>query len=203
MTRREWAWGSPASDQLSWTTVFDDDRHGGWKVQESERTSHGWTRPNLRLIVGDPDQRPTGVVCYCLRPGADGYEVLLVVQERPAPGVRLWELPRGLAEATEPAALTANRELEEECGLHAATVQVVGLVYPDSGTLSSSVAVAVMFDLRATGTVADAETESAHWVAVTDLDTLVADGRLRDAISLAAIAVVNAWGACHMGRLGQ
>ncbi|NET59570.1 MAG: NUDIX hydrolase [Symploca sp. SIO2E6] len=64
-------------------------------------------------------------------------EVLLVRQYRPTVERYTLELPSGLLEAGESPEDTAKRELVEETGYQASTVELLGCLIPDTGRLSN------------------------------------------------------------------
>jgi ADP-ribose pyrophosphatase len=76
------------------------------------------------------------VVILALTP--DG-RIPLVRQYRPAVEGFTLEFPSGMIDAGESAAATASRELLEECGLPARTVQLLGVNKSDAGRLSNRV----------------------------------------------------------------
>ena len=196
MTGDDWQRTSPPSEQLDWSTLWEDERHGGWQVQAATRETDGWTRPNLRLQLGDEDRRLTGAACVCVRRDGDQPRVLLVDQQRPAPGVRLWEIPRGMVDPddTSPAE-AALRELAEETGMVASLEAELGEIYPDTGMFAGSVAVVLAaFVRQGEGQDEDEpEVDATRWFTRDEVRGLIAEGRLRDGISLGALALADVW----------
>ncbi|WP_050347165.1 NUDIX hydrolase [Arsenicicoccus sp. oral taxon 190] len=196
MTRDDWQRTSPPSEQLGWDTLWADERHGGWQVEAATRETDGWTRTNLRLQLGDEDRRLTGAACVCVRRDGDAPRVLLVDQQRPAPGVRLWEIPRGMVDPDDATpAQAALRELGEETGLVAELEAELGEIYPDTGVFAGSVAVVLAGFVREGGGSDDAEpeVEATRWFTRAQVRELIATGRLRDGISLGALALADVW----------
>ena len=127
--------------------------------------------------------------------------VALVRQHRPAVDDDTWELPRGSAEAGDgdPAA-TARREVGEELGVDASEWpgRTLADVWVDSGLLSTRAHVVELVrpsgddwpddDATPPGDEADGEVDAVRWAPADTLPGLVADGTLRDALSLAALA---------------
>lgn len=124
--------------------------------------------------------------------------IAFVRQYRPAVGEETLELPRGFGETTdaqeaaEPlaaAVAAAERELSEETGLRLEGARVLGRVLPDTGLLRGSVNVVTgrVPDLDAGAT--DGEVDALVWLTRAEVAALIADGRLCDGISLAALAL--------------
>lgn len=197
-----WGLSAPKCEPLEWQPVWSDERHGRWQVEEATRTSDGWTRPNLRLVLGDEEHRLTGAACVCVRHDGPEPRVLLVEQDRPAPGVRLWEVPSGMVDDTDatPAA-SALRELGEETGVEATFVADLGEIYPDPGVFAASVQVVLAHATPVAAEKAGAaaaddegpEVERARWFTSHEVDDLVASGGLRCGVSLSALTVARTW----------
>lgn len=196
MTRDDWQRTSPPSEQLDWSTLWEDERHGGWQVQAATRETDGWTRPNLRLQLGDEGRRLTGAACVCVRRDGAEPRVLLVDQQRPAPGVRLWEIPRGMVDPDDASpAKAALRELAEETGMVASLEAELDEIYPDTGVFAGSVAVVLAaFVRQGEGQDEDEpEVDATRWFTRDEVRGLITQGRLRDGISLGALALADVW----------
>lgn len=105
-----------------------------------------------------------------------------------------WGLPRGFSQDTDPL-VTAKAELQEELGIQAGSLDLLGTFSPDSGLLSREVAVVLATIDDPTGVIEDVrEVAASRWVAVTALWDEVAQGRLVDGMTLAALALATARG---------
>lgn len=194
-----WTRSAPPCEPLEWSTEWEDERHGGWRVESAIRTDEGWTRPNLRLQMGDPERRLTGAACVCVRHDGAHPRVLLLRQDRPAPGVRTWELPSGMVDDDDSSpAESALRELGEETGAQASLVADLGEIYPDVGVFAAAVGVVVAsFEFHSDDATDDdePEVETSRWFTPEQITDLIARGELRDGVTLAGLALA----AVHTG----
>jgi len=118
-----------------------------------------------------------------------------------------WELPMGAAADGEPAESAARRELLEEVGVRAVELVAIGGYRPAPGLSSQRAAVFVApvedaaLDEAIRSWAPSEEIQEAAAVAVADLDSLIADGRMTDGYSLAALLLLRSWmgapGATH------
>jgi 8-oxo-dGTP pyrophosphatase MutT (NUDIX family) len=124
-----------------------------------------------------------------LVPVQDGH-VWLTEQYRHAIRERSWELPQGAWEHTPDAhpEVLARGELREETGLHARTLRALGSIVYAPGFADQMADVWLATDLEA-GPQALEETEADLRIArvpIGELETMITDGRIRDAASIAA-----------------
>lgn len=114
---------------------------------ESYRTRRAYDGHLVKVDV-DTVRAPTGatfdleiirhpgaaaVVPLLSDPAATDPTVLLLRQYRHAAGGRLWEIPAGVLEPGEPAAACARRELLEETGAEASSIEHLTTVYTTPG----------------------------------------------------------------------
>ena len=121
-----------------------------------------------------------------------GGDFLFVRVRRPAHGAPFIEAPRGYGEPGESAARCAARELREETGFAVAPEALVALGWlrPNSAILASSVqAFFAEIPGDAEPAATDGETEGLVWIPEADLPRALADGRLGDGFTLAALAL--------------
>jgi ADP-ribose pyrophosphatase len=115
-------------------------------------------------------------------------------------GLPSLEFPRGFRKDGESAEKAAARELEEEAGLSANNIELLGDVFPDTGFVANSVPVAlVMVGSRNQGRQHSESMESIgkdlEWLPCAELDTHISQGRIRCGVTLAALALFRS----HMG----
>jgi ADP-ribose pyrophosphatase len=131
---------------------------------------------------------------------------LFVSQFRPAVGHALVEFPRGFGHLPElgrtsnqQAILDAERETLEETGIAAKSSSFLGYIWPDSGILGYKVAVvAIEAESNCPVQHTDAEADSVFWLDATEFNEQLCDGRITDAITLAAYSL---WSANRKGAL--
>lgn len=154
-------------------------------IERAEVEHHGraWTQHRLVQGRGLP-----GVVIIPVRGAAVG----LVQVWRPAVGGLRLELPRGSGEDADPEAgpaRDARRELREETGHHASALRKVGEFDLDTSLVPTRICTFVAaIDPLCRPEPTDGEAEDIRWVDAVEIPRLIADGAIRDAISLAALA---------------
>jgi ADP-ribose pyrophosphatase len=114
--------------------------------------------------------------------------VVLVEQFRPAVQRMTLEFPAGVMEAGESAVAAAARELEEETGYRAETVELLTDFDPDPAIQSSVVSVVVARGCTADGLrdQDDGEDVSVRLVAVSEVGDLISGGAIRHAAAISA-----------------
>lgn len=150
---------------------------------------HGSDHPRHRFRSNEPGDGAVVVV------RDEEQRVLLLEIHRHVIGRTLLELPRGQAEADDPDPITtAARELLEESGHTMTGGRVLGQVFPDSGLSGDGVHVVVATGLEH-GAADAAEFPLQRWLDEDEVADAIRRGKLRDGISLAALALVSAAGA--------
>lgn len=169
-----------------------------------------WSDPHERLFV----ERQHGSDCprHRFRSNAPGDgsvvlarraddRVLFIEIHRQAIDRTLLELPRGQADVEDGTpVVTAARELLEETGHAMGPAEVLGLVYPDSGLSGDAVHVVTTSGPELCET-ADAEFGRLRWLDAGEIDDAVRRGDIRDAITLAALALDRATGQSGSGAM--
>ena len=118
-----------------------------------------------------------------------GNRVLLVRQYRHGLGERLLEVPAGTLEPGEAPEQCARREIEEEAGYRAGGLLALGPFYPTPGISTEIIHLFAAAEL--VQTQAHPEADEDIEVEVHPLDEVVrmiADGRIRDGKTIAAVA---------------
>lgn len=120
-------------------------RHPAVRLLESRRVASG----RVFELLAESIELPSGLrqdLLVVEHPGAvaivplfDDHSVLLVRQYRHAIGEWLLEIPAGRCEPGEALEATARRELEEEAGLRARTVEALASFYPAPGFCSERI----------------------------------------------------------------
>jgi 8-oxo-dGTP pyrophosphatase MutT (NUDIX family) len=152
-----------------------------WMKVHEDRTERDDGTPGLYAWV----EKPPAALIVPL----DGDDVWLVEQFRHPIGARFWEFPQGAGEDTRTAGEElARRELAEETGLRAGSLEPLADLFYGYGVLDQRVEV-----WRATGLVRGEQalevTEADLRVAVfsrADVGRMIAGGEIRDAASVAA-----------------
>jgi 8-oxo-dGDP phosphatase len=114
----------------------------------------------------------------------DDATVTLVYQYRPALGLRVFEIPAGLCDRKEePRADAARRELQEEVGLAAATLDLLGDCTPAPGLTDERVTIYLARGLTHIGATADGPEEDdlvVHRIALDEALDMVDRGDIID-----------------------
>ena len=132
---------------------------------------------------------PGSVAILAVREG----RVALVRQLRPATGEWLWEIPAGTLNPGEPPEQAAARELEEETGWRAGSVQELAAFYLAPGYSSELMHLMLAGDLTRSRLRLDEGEfiDRVAWVTPQELTDMARRGQLRDAKSLAALWWLN------------
>jgi 8-oxo-dGDP phosphatase len=163
-------------------------------------------RNNWLILREDDIQRPDGsdgiyaVVdkpTYALVIPCDGDRFQLVEQFRYPLGLRRWEFPQGTAPEladTEPAELAA-RELREETGLRARSMEWLGLLDVAPGMSSQRGQVFLATDLTEGDHEREHEEQDMHcaWFSRSELERMIRDGEITDAQTIAAYGLLLLW----------
>lgn len=151
-----------------------------------------FTDPDGHRFVRDVVRHPGAVTIV---PVHDDGRATLVRQLRVAVGETVLEAPAGTCDVQgEDPATAARRELEEEAGLRAGQWRELGEVYNSPGYSDERTIVYLATGLEACDTnPAGAEERwmSTERAALSDVERLVAEGRLRDATTIMAMLLAR------------
>ena len=115
-------------------------------------------------------------------------QVCLLRQYRHAAGGWLWELPAGKLDPGESPLTTAQRELQEEAGLHAARWESLGKIISSPGVFTEVVHLFLARNLSGVSANAEAhEVLEVHWVPFAKALTQARAGEIMDAKTLAGL----------------
>ncbi len=114
--------------------------------------------------------------------------IVMIRNQRPAVGATLWELPAGTIDPGEDPMPCAGRELIEETGYQAATLEPFGRFYTTPGMTNEVMHVFVARGLTHVGQdLDDGEHIEVEEVAADEALAMIEDGRLMDAKSVIPI----------------
>ncbi|MDI9371188.1 MAG: NUDIX hydrolase [Synergistaceae bacterium] len=126
--------------------------------------------------------------------GEDG-KALLVRQYRYAVGENMLEIPAGIVEKDEPFDETARRELQEEIGFYPGRLRSICSFYNSPGFCTELMELFYATDLRPSKLEEDYdEFISVVPVDKKDIPSLISEGKIRDAKTLAALSWWTAFG---------
>ncbi|NGX62039.1 MAG: ADP-ribose pyrophosphatase [Chlamydiae bacterium] len=143
------------------------------------------THPDGGSVRREVVSHPGAVV---ILPMLDEDTVLLIRNERPCVLETLWELPAGTLEAGEEPIACAARELEEETGYRAASLEPLLEFYTSPGFCNELLYIFLAKDLSFVGQNLD-ETEKIE-VVPTSLPSaleMITDGTIRDGKTIASL----------------
>ncbi|SPT57139.1 NUDIX hydrolase [Actinomadura madurae] len=149
----------------------------------------------LRDPVAFPDGR-TGGYLRALHSGGHAGAAVLPVHDgrivllrhfRHATRQWHWEIPRGFPEPGEPAEKTARRELEEEIGVPAESVEFLGDVYADTGVAGSKVGLFWAAVGRPDFSIRGEGIDHIELVSPQRLDLMLGQGEITDSFTMAAV----------------
>lgn len=174
----------------------DSEQRGPWRRLSSDTVyDNRWISVrHERVITPAGSDGIYGVVHFKNRAvgivpvDAEGY-TWLVRQFRYTLDQPLWEIPMGGGPLDEDPALTARRELEEECGLRAGTLDELMRLYVSKSVTDEEGVVFVARDLTPCAARLEATEADLEWLRLPLVEAIewAMDGRITDVISVAAL----------------
>lgn len=174
----------------------DAEPHGlhRWRRTDSrEAYASPWTRLREDTIVFPNGQESTYSVfelgrCVGVLPILDDGRIALVRQYRYIGDHFPWEMPTGNIASGETPASAANRELGEEAGYHAATLQPLGAFHTSKGHCDEVAYLFVGRGLRSVEAAPDATEEiKRRLFSFEDVLEMVLDGFIVDSMTIIAV----------------
>lgn len=160
---------------------------GGSGPREMAVVRHGGACAILPILEEPAPGRPATIV--------------MIRNQRPAVGQTLWELPAGTIDPGEAPLACAGRELIEETGYRAATLEPFGRFYTTPGLTDEVMHVFVGRGLAHVGQDLDeGEHIEVYTVRADEALAMIDDGRLMDAKSVIPIVRAHAAGMLGTGR---
>lgn len=130
-------------------------------------------------------------------PLTEDNKVLMITEPSVAyDGLRSLLLPSGELEEGESHAECANRELQEEIGFKAERLDSLGTVYKSIKYMESKIHYFLARDLQPSQLTGDEEAgsiELAEPIALEDIEKMIAEGRLLDAATIAALMLARSY----------
>ncbi len=117
-------------------------------------------------------------------------EILLQQEYRHPVGQVVWQVPGGLANPGEDLLVCAARELREESGYQAESLEYLGAFWDNPGLGNAISHLVLARNLQPVGGQHpdEAEIVSSHWVTLPWLKQAVADGTIKDRVVICALA---------------
>jgi len=140
------------------------------------KVAHNW-----HLI--DYPRQAAGIV-----PIGDDERILMIDQYRFTTGVRSWETPGGRIEANETGVEAARRELREETGHTAETMEFLGKYFPSCGSSNQVFNIFQARGIRKAGELTDTnEVIGVKWFTVEEIRGMISRNEITEGMTLTAL----------------
>jgi ADP-ribose pyrophosphatase len=176
--------------------ILAEDKYAAF-VHDLVENEHGELFVYLRIIVKKHLSGSFGTVILPVERHVEGDIVILIRTYRHS--LRAWslELPRGFGEPQLSSPDNARKELLEETGLDATSLELLGTVEPDSGLFRNPAQI-FLAEVNSHVIISSSErTEAVRDIVRLNLDELshaVVHGSIKDSYSLAALTLARAKG---------
>ncbi len=167
--------------------------HRWQRVASREAYASPWTRLREDTIIFPNGEQSTYSVfelghCVGVLPLLDDGRVAMVRQYRYIGDHFPWEMPTGNIQQGEAPEAAANRELSEESGYQAATLEPLGSFHTSKGHCDEVAHLYVGRGLRAVKAEPDPTEEIEHGIfSFADVLAMVLDGRIVDSMTIVAV----------------
>jgi ADP-ribose pyrophosphatase len=173
---------------LARRTIYDSEwirlHHLDIKLADGQ-VAHNW-----HLL--DYPRQAAGIVPV----GADG-RILMIDQHRFTTGLRSWETPGGRIDEGETAVVAAHRELREETGHAAASMEFLGAYYPSSGSSNQVFNIFLAEGITRVGEISDTyEVIGLRWFTPAEVGEMIRKAEILDGMTLTGIL----WAFFRLGR---
>jgi ADP-ribose pyrophosphatase len=136
----------------------------------------------------------SAVVPFLDAPTADDPRVILIRQFRHAADGYIWEIPAGRLDSGEPPETCAHRELEEEAGARATTLEYLTTIYTTPGFTDERIHLFMASDLVRVAPRREAdefmEVQERRW---SDVMGMIRNGEIKDGKTLIALLFVQSF----------
>lgn len=145
-----------------------------------------------RIVTREIVRHPGAVVVLPLLAEGPSTRIVMIRNTRAAIGKELWELPAGTLEPPEPPDRCAARELEEEAGYRAGTVEPLGRFYTTPGMTDELMHAFVARGLEPVAQRLEADERiRVEVVSVGEALGMIDSGQLMDAKSMLALLLAQ------------
>ncbi len=136
----------------------------------------------------------SAVVPFLDDPASDDPRVILIRQFRHAADSYIWEIPAGRLDSGEPPETCASRELEEEAGMRAATLEHLSTIYTTPGFTDERIHLFMASDLTSVAHRREAdefmEVQERRW---SEVGRMIRSGEIKDGKTLIALLFVQSF----------
>jgi ADP-ribose pyrophosphatase len=136
----------------------------------------------------------SAVVPFLDDPSSTDPRIILIRQFRHAADGYIWEIPAGRLDAGEPPETCASRELEEEAGMQAATLEYLTTIYTTPGFTDERIHLFMASDLTSVAHRREAdefmEVEERPW---SEVMRMIRTGEIKDGKTIIALLFVQSF----------